>query len=233
MCLPRTKITHNSGKGSTGLGLGYLLQNWLRVQHGTRGLLLSKDLKRYGKPSDTILQLPGIELHLIGFEEVGGVSNAMMMESMLHALAWNAHFKTVREQMLWRSSVPIIMGFGPLVLLLYSVTIARTYFVGKQEQAKLEKACREAMERHRLPPLVRKLGTHYFVALQFRLLLSISSTWVFWFLLFCSCVAAAVLVVTDGLARVFIVVECLLALFHSEPGVFEEPNWSVYSPHIT
>ena len=35
-----------------------------------------------------------------------------------------------------------------------------------------------------------------------------------------------------GLARVFIVVECFIALFNSVPGVFEVPAWSAYFPHI-
>ncbi len=35
------------------------------------------------------------------------------------------------------------------------------------------------------------------------------------------------------LARVFIVVECFVALFNSDPGVFEVPSWSAYFPHIT
>lgn len=34
------------------------------------------------------------------------------------------------------------------------------------------------------------------------------------------------------LARVFIVVECVIALFNSVPGVFEVPAWSAYFPHI-
>lgn len=34
------------------------------------------------------------------------------------------------------------------------------------------------------------------------------------------------------LARVFILVECFIALFNSFPGVFEVPAWSAYFPHI-
>ena len=35
------------------------------------------------------------------------------------------------------------------------------------------------------------------------------------------------------MARVILVVGCLIALFNSVPGVFEEPSWSAYFPHIT
>ena len=34
-------------------------------------------------------------------------------------------------------------------------------------------------------------------------------------------------------ARIFIVIECFIALFRSEPGVFEVSHWSTYYPHIT
>ena len=35
-----------------------------------------------------------------------------------------------------------------------------------------------------------------------------------------------------GMARAILTVECLIALFNSQPGVFEEPSWSAYFPHI-
>lgn len=35
------------------------------------------------------------------------------------------------------------------------------------------------------------------------------------------------------LARVYLVVECFLSLFHSQPGLFRQPNWGPYFPHIS
>lgn len=35
------------------------------------------------------------------------------------------------------------------------------------------------------------------------------------------------------LARVYLVVECFINLFHLPAAVFQTPNWSVYFPHIT
>ena len=35
------------------------------------------------------------------------------------------------------------------------------------------------------------------------------------------------------MARIFLVVECLIALFTSVPDVFEEPSWSAYFLYIT
>lgn len=44
--------------------------------------------------------------------------------------------------------------------------------------------------------------------------------------------ALAVLCLGYGLARIYIVVECFIALFNSVPGVFEVPAWSTYLLHI-
>lgn len=35
-----------------------------------------------------------------------------------------------------------------------------------------------------------------------------------------------------GLARVFLVVESLIALFRSTPDIFQVPDWLKYIPHI-
>ena len=43
------------------------------------------------------------------------------------------------------------------------------------------------------------------------------------------CGLASLLYIT---ARTFLVVECFLSLFHSPPGVFRQPVWSVYFPHL-
>lgn len=35
------------------------------------------------------------------------------------------------------------------------------------------------------------------------------------------------------LARVFLIVECFLSFFHAPPGLFRQPNWGPYFPHIS
>lgn len=35
------------------------------------------------------------------------------------------------------------------------------------------------------------------------------------------------------LARIYLVVECFLSLFYSPPGLFRQPNWGPYFPHIS
>ena len=127
----------------------------------------------------------------------------------LHALPWNTSFRTSHEQMLWRALLSMIIGFGPFALLCSCATIIGRSARRSRQQASLDDSSGKIEKESFHSRLLRRLGIFiYFVGFL-------------------------VTVVFYGIARVFVVVECFIALFHSAPGVFVEPAWSTYFPHIT
>ena len=136
---------------------------------------------------------------------------AALIYGGLHALPWNFDFRTGHEKALWRASVMIIVGF-PLVII-------AAYLAGAVAWRVVEE--RPEM-RNYLPPFKnpKRRGVLLFINIA-----TIVGCFV-------GCLILVALCLVYGLARVFIVVECFIALFNSVPGVFEVPAWSVYLPHI-
>ena len=129
----------------------------------------------------------------------------------LHALAWNSTFTPTHEKKLWHFAVVVIVAFGPAIMLLFKGSkICWTEDLGLDiyQEAKTYpfadwKICRACCYEESLCAFCG-YGTLYF-------------------LIFC---------VLDALARILLVMECFKALFNSAPGVFDEPSWSAYVPHI-
>ncbi len=142
----------------------------------------------------------------------------------LHALPWNSDFGTRHEKVLWRASVGMIIGFGPVAMAAY---LAKVVFIQVQESRKVRG----------LPKLgnskpwwhIPKDSLLFRILEPFRKIVKFVSG----LGLLVGYFAVGVICLGYSLARIFIVVECFIALFNSEPGVFEVPSWSVYYPHIT
>ena len=141
---------------------------------------------------------------------------AAMLYGGLHALAWNSRFRTRHERVLWRASVGIILGFGPLTMAAYLA------YLGVMSSTRLKERLgvislnplKGTLQARKEYLLCRSLRPSKMIVLLWLLLLN----YVIW---------------SYCLARMFIVVECFIALFNSESGVFAVPSWSTYLPHIT
>ncbi len=155
---------------------------------------------------------------------------AAMLYGGLHAIAWNSRFRTRHERVLWRASVGVIMGFGPLTMAVYLGVISFTRLKERRQVGK------ESLLFRNLRPLRRFLrpsNTTVFCGCRLRLLLPYvaksanSLAFGFFYL------AVGSIFFSYCLARMFIVVECFVALLNSDPNVFAVPSWSTYLPHIT
>ena len=132
---------------------------------------------------------------------------AALIYGGLHALPWNFDFRTGHEKALWRASVMIIVGFPLVIIAAYLARAVARRVVEKRREM-----------RNRFPPfkIFKRRGVSLFISM----------------VTLVGCLVLVALCLVYGLARVFIVVECFIALFNSVPGVFEEPAWSAYFPHI-
>ena len=140
---------------------------------------------------------------------------AALVYGGLHALPWNSDFRTRREQVLWRASVGMIIGFGPLVMAAYLATVL---FVRMRKRRRLTKRRRlRAIRNMRMQSQRFRKLTDFVLLLGFLVGYAI----------------VGVICLAYGLARIYIVVECFIALFNSVPVVFEAPSWSAYFLHIS
>ncbi len=146
---------------------------------------------------------------------------AAMLYGGLHAVAWNSRFRTRHERVLWRASVGIIMGSGPLTVVAYLGVISSTR-LKKRRQVGKESVLSEILR-----------SSNMTVFRDWRLWLLLLHTAVICFPVGVFLLAVGSLFLGYCFARMFIVVECFVALFNSEPGVFAVPSWSTYLPHIT
>ena len=139
----------------------------------------------------------------------------------LHALAWMSDFRTIHERNLWRFAVVFIVAFGPVAIVFF--VISKTF--SNDEESELD--AMQAPAPHSMQTSTRKSGyifygrNCFFHQSMFALCGNVCGVIV---LFICS---------INVSARIFLVVDCLIALFNSVPGVFEEPSWSTYFPHIT
>jgi len=122
----------------------------------------------------------------------------------LHALPWSGDFRTGKEKEIWQESVLLIVSLGPLVLLYLSASVL---------MRSLARRYRQADSNGRAAKLLGGVAK------------SIISKLIYF--------AVAVPCAGYYMARIFLVVECLIALFYSSPGVFIMPSWSPSFPHVT
>ena len=150
----------------------------------------------------------------------------------LHALAWNSDFRTAHEKIMWRFAVGLIVGFGPAAAVAY---LFKNLITRKSDKLELDK--RQSPENNSITNVfssVKRLAVlcgH----LLYRIITPFQSTFflVLSFVAALGFLAVAAVCLGYGIARIFLVVECFVGLFYSVPGVFEEPSWSAYFPHIT
>ena len=134
----------------------------------------------------------------------------------LHALAWNSDFRTAQETYLWHFAVVFIVAFGPAAVVFFVISkICGT------EECELE-----AIQKPKQGPMPGRVDYILLRALYLQIsrltaLCGYGRGPIFFLLCY-----------IHGLARASLTVECLIALFNSQPGVFEEPSWSAYFPHI-
>ena len=125
----------------------------------------------------------------------------------LHALAWNAHFGSSVQQLLWRISACIVMGGFPVGFTL----------------AALEERWRETLNQNTInTPLKSKRETQMKNAQV--ACLRILELFVV--------IITAFLLLAYAFARGYLVVECFLNLAHLPEGVYDVPQWTAYFPHI-
>lgn len=149
---------------------------------------------------------------------------AALVYGGLHALPWNSDFRTRHEKVLWRASVGMIMGFGSLAMAAYLTMVVSNRVEERRQMRKLLEIDDSKRWWQKVPK----------ESLLFKILKHFDKKSCFWFLgTLVGYLAVGAICLSYGLARIFIVVECFIALFSSEPGIFEVPSWSLYFPHIT
>ena len=116
-----------------------------------------------------------------------GFCTAALIYGGLHALAWNAHFNSPTELLLWRLSSCIVMGGTPCAFLLSRLA-----------------------DHDRSHNLITGL-----------------------FVFFLPNIPCCLLMFAYTLARAYLVVECFINLSHLPAGVYANPEWTTYFPHIS
>ena len=128
----------------------------------------------------------------------------------LHALAWNAPFRSPAEQALWRLASVAIMAYGPVFLLVWCVF---NYLWTPEDRI-----TSDFHETWRFFGYLisGRISTNTYVmnrAIVPTVLLSLFN------ILFL-------------LARCYLVVESFVSLFQAVPGIFRTPEWARYFPHV-
>ena len=122
----------------------------------------------------------------------------------LHVLPWTDDFPTIKDKRLWQSSVLLVLALGPLILLYSLLKAALAYLEEKQEEKAL------SSERWSLKRYSKHLNR----------------------LRYLSYVAMTPVCLAYCFARAFLVVESVIALFHSTSDLYKTPNWPNYLLHI-
>ena len=161
----------------------------------------------------------------------------------LHALPWSSDFPTNEQRRLRQASVLLIITVGPLLLLCFQIINFVRFITqrrAEQNEAENERhssSSKKSRPHVRLPRLLVWLAPIERLVATLTAWIVIVLSWIMAVLAGIGAIAGSLTVVsictTYCLARIFLVVECLVALFHSSPGVFTVPSWSLYFPHIT
>lgn len=240
------KVTNNDKELD---GIGYVP---LSVLHGDNGFELGSErrvgLKRQACLCRRINNWPGFgELTLLS------LSSFLLLTALyggLHCWAWNAHFPSSTDEVMWRASATTLLAGGiPAFLLiylsrsdlhLYFGSPPGTYPEGGREEDILQPIVisrpRWHIFIHKVVILVRGRG---FLDKEYRAaqrgdtaFLSINGA--AYRLINALFQSTSVLCVALLLAaRTFLLVECFIQLAHLPPGpVFTVPNWATYFPHL-
>jgi hypothetical protein len=150
-----------------------------------------------------------------------GITIAGFAYGGLHCLAWNAPFATETQRILWRVSSVTVMSTGVLLLLL-------VLFVGTGDNGGLIKYLEDVQES-----VDSWLGTQSLLGEARKGVRKGISALVFKPLLWVSKLICLACIMFYCLARMYLVVECFIGLFHLPASVFQVPVWSRYVPHIS
>lgn len=219
--LPQITLKHQDitrWQWACGAPLGARERHWLKI-------------RRHWSYKRIVLQESNIWPRLVSFESPGlalSFSFASATYGALHALAWSAASPSKAETTLWRVAVCVPTGGLPLFLFLYCWTcpriktrhhgcLYRGLFGLLTGRALIYVERRLDAVEWRLGPVKWRLDAVKGILSQVisnkRIVRSMSLIYF--------------------LARIYLVVECFVNLFHLPAAVFQVPNWSVYFPHIS
>ena len=200
----------------------FVVLNPMEVQRWKCAAVLLKETQSYGTCADYVglletyqpdwRQLYGRRADLEVTACIIFVS-AECMYGGLHALAWSSDFRTAFDKHLWRFAVVFIIAFGPVAMIV--IASLKTCFPEDFELLAIQESIEGSMQRS------RDAANCTSCCVQSGSLPSCGN-WGHFSLWICS---------IEVVARIILVVGCLIALFNSVPGVFEEPSWSAYFPH--
>ena len=139
------------------------------------------------------------------FSHTFGFIVAAFIYGGIHALAWNAHFRSFSEQLLWRISVSVVMGG-----LIAAFLLTKFYELLENDQS-------------------RKKKGKTFLHSYFQYLIGGLMAYLDIFLM----LTVFALLFIYALARAYLVVECFINLSHLPAGAYRLPNWAGYFPHIS
>ncbi|ORY16123.1 hypothetical protein BCR34DRAFT_476852 [Clohesyomyces aquaticus] len=130
---------------------------------------------------------------------------ASLSYGAIHMAAWNAPFPSHIQQLLWRISSTSLAGFGILCL----CPLVFEYIAAKME---LEVTWRDESKRRRIKDVLSRFVA--FLYLLYRL-------------------AGFLLCALYFFGRIYLFVECFVAIPNLPDSVYEVPAWSRYFPHIS
>jgi len=168
-----------------------------------------------------------------------------------HCLAWKSVFPSQIERLLWRTSSIVLMGAGFPLVTCY-LLLEKVYY--DYEYKRRTGNTRRGISAYRWRIMVYK-ATKPFLGERFMCVLGYSRginldiltecgsppphiVWIEvpWLYNTVDYVLKGLLagtLVAYIFARIYLVVECFIQLFHLEPGlVFSQPSWSTYFPHL-
>jgi hypothetical protein len=133
----------------------------------------------------------------------------------IHLFAWNGPFPSGTERLLWRISCLVITS--PVALVLLALAAAGVAIVIYVVVSVIDDCV----------PIKRLIA--WFYAPIHNCLETETGDMVFWTLFFSIC---GILALVYAAARTYLVVECFINIAHLPDAVFQEPDWSLYIPHV-
>lgn len=137
-------------------------------------------------------------------------SVAGLLYGGLHLIAWDAHFNSEVEKILWRLSGLTITATGFVI-----PGLGLQHLLTHRKRPSIVDWCPRWMHDTVLLDLINE-------TLSFVLLISMSSYFVL----------MVILIPLYPLARVFLIVECFLDLSYLPQSAYMMPNWAQYMPHL-